>query len=129
MLGIVSGLVFERVQSTNTRCEYHTNVVAVGVAVQQLAVVDGLLGCGDGILRVQVGALDILQLAAVAGVEQIVGHVETLDLAGKLRLEQRGIKMCDRSRATHTRQRILPCCVDIQADGRDGSKTRHHYSL
>ena len=58
----------------------------------------------------------------------VIGIV-TLDFAGKLSLEFRGVEMGDGSGTALAGYGVEPCGLNIVAYGGDGTKAGHHYSF
>ena len=99
--GIVAGLFFEGVDAADTYAEDNADTVLVNGLEVHAAVLDSLHGGHEGILLVEV------HLAGFLAVD-IVGHLEVLDFAGKLRLKLRCVKMGDGAGTAHTFLQVFP---------------------
>ena len=129
MTGIVASLILKGVQTSDARRENHANLVAVDTLGEQVGILNGLLGTRQCILRVQVVALEVLHLATVVRIRHVVQRIETLELTGKMGLEQGGVKMSNRSRTAHSFKGVVPSGLNVQSKGSDGTETGYHNSL
>ncbi len=119
---IVACLLLECVETADTCGEYHAHAVLVNTFVLKTCVGDCLVGCSQGIHRIEV---ELTHLATVKMSRRIV----TLHLTCELRLEFGGIEVCDRSRAALSLLGGLPCGGYVVTEGAEGTETRHYYSL
>ena len=90
ILSIVASFFLERVDTTDTYTQNHTDAVFVHRFQIPSAVLDSLHGSNECILFVKV------HFASLFTVDE-VGSLEVFHLAGKLRFEFRSVEVCDRS--------------------------------
>ncbi len=109
-------------QTADAGCHDYTDAVLVEPLAVEGRVIDCLLGRYYRILCVEV------ELTGFLTIEVIVG-IEVLNLAGKLCLELRGVKMCNRAGSTHSVNGILPRGVHVIAKRIEGSESCYDNSL
>ncbi len=108
--GIISGLFFKSVQTTDACCHDYTHAVAVEVGCfEKIGVGYGLTGCDDAILGIEVELTEFLAV-------EVIGCVVALDFACKLGLEFRSVEMGDESSTADAGEGVGPCGGHIVAD-------------
>ena len=118
----ISGFLLESVQTSDASREDYAHAVFVDAFVLEPGVGDGLVGCSQGIHGVKI------ELAHLATVEMIFRLV-AFHLAGELRLELRGVEVCDRAGAAYSLLGVFPGSLHVVSDGAQGSQSGHYYSL
>ena len=82
----------------------------------------GLTGSHQSVLGVEVKLAELLTV-------DMVGAVKTLHLAGELGLEEGSVEMGNWAGTGNAVDGVLPCCLDIVAEGSDGSHAGYYYSF
>ena len=119
----VAYFVLEGVHASYAYTVHHSDAILVCLVQVDAAVLYALDGSCHGILAVEI------HLASFLAVYAGISGVESFYLAGKLRLEVRGIEMRDRRSTANPIHHGLPCVLGGIAQWANGSYARHDNSF
>ena len=122
MCGIVTYLIFEGFDTTDTHTKDNTDTVLVLLLQIHITILNGLLGSNQSQLGIAVHLTGLLTI-------QIVSNVEVLHLTSKLSLKISCVEKCNRSGTTDSIEQVLPRLFWSVADWRNCAKTCYNYSF